>query len=312
MKKMLFIFVVIFLTGALFAQKSNYEKYYEARDDQETQQQDSIAKSKQIVEIPVVQSNKPATIFSKHKETTQTQVVVVPEDTDVNVYVVEPFDYGLFYSPFAFSVSFGLWGYPYYGYPYYGYPYYGFYDPWYYPYWGYPYYGYGYGSGYYHPHDGDHGHGALGWHGYDGGYNGHHDYSYTGNKTFINSHQSSRRPSTSRTQSSYAQDRRSTSVYTRPEMSTRPKYNNTKSGSFGTQSRNSFTAPQRSQSRSYSTPRSSTPASTRSSTPASRSFSSPSHSSGSFGGSRSSGGSYSGGSRSSGSFGGSSGGHGRR
>jgi uncharacterized membrane protein YgcG len=301
MKKLFVLIIVIFLTSALFAQpKSNYEKYREAIDD-------SIAQSQVVQNKAVVKSNRPATIFNRHTETTKPQTYA-DTDINVNIYVTDPFDYSMFYSPFAFS--FGFWGYPYYG----------FYDPWYYdygfgyPYYGYPYYGYGRGGGYYHSHEGDRGRGALGSHRYGESYN--HGNGNINNKTLGDRYSSYNRkssPSVMTNRPAYRENRSMSNSYSQSRMNIRPNYNNTKtqSGSLGIRQRsrigNSSVAQQRSQTKSSSTPRSSAP---RSSAPVSRSYSAPSHSSGgSFSGNRSSGGSFGGGSRSSGSYGGS---HGRR
>jgi len=228
MKRLLFLIAVIFLTSALFAQpKSDYEKYYEAKEAQAAQASQPVQQDT-IVEKPVVKKNKPHTIFDKY-EPEQTTVVYTTEDmdNDVNIYVVEPFSYSMFYSPFAFSLSFG---YPYYGfgYPYYGY---GYYDPWYYPYygygygWGYPYCGYGYGYPYYgygggyYPQNGDRGHGMLGSHGYSSGYNSGGN-SYYGNGNGSISSKSLGRSYSSRSSNSFTAQSKSQSSarsYTSPE-----------------------------------------------------------------------------------------------
>jgi len=335
MKKLLFIIVVMFLTGALFAQeKSNYEKYWEARED-------SIVESQKVVENPVIKSDKPITIFDRMKESKDSKpegynqgYVEGYKDANEN-YIGEPFYYSSFFSPFSFSLTFGLWGYPYYGYPYHSYywwdPWYSYYwwDPWYYPYYGYPYYGHRYYWGY--GGHADHGVGMLGSHNYGYGYSRYESGS-TNHKSFANSYPMTRRSSSykttnnfaskSRTQLSSIQSNRRSYIspenkpvysrsknksyspnYSQPRMSTRPSYNNSK-GSYSNQSqnrtmKNSYPIQNRT-SRSYSTtPRSSSSKSysmpSRSSNHSAPSRSSGSYGRGSFGGSS--------GSKSSGSYG---------
>ena len=111
MKKLLFSIIVIFLTSALFAQKkTNYEKYWQARED-------SIKKSEASVD----------TMNSAVSDT------IIQNIEINNYYSDDPFYYSNYIGRF-YHGGFNYWMYS---------------DPWYYdnfyfgyPYWGYSYWGY--------------------------------------------------------------------------------------------------------------------------------------------------------------------------
>jgi hypothetical protein len=191
MKKLLLIIALVLLSFVLSAQKTNYEKYWQARED-------SIAKS---------QTNKDTINADTNTIITDTEKYVVINNN--NYYDEDPFDFSYGFYPNRFGFFF---------YPDYLYYNYAWYNPLYYNngfYWGFR--GYNRHNNWY----GNHG----GWHGnhhQDSQYNFHHDYQRPtyghrdGQSNTIN-----RRIATQN-------DNRYAPTYTQPHMRTRPVYNNSR------------------------------------------------------------------------------------
>ena len=340
MKKLLFIIVATFITCATFAQKkSDYEKYWQAREDSITKSQMTLSKDS----IKTQATLSKTIIHQKRQDVDAVVDTLVKENSDINVnyyYNTDPFyysnqfgyyNYGMnmwfnyrYYNDFYFGYNSWYNNDFYYRYPwFYDNNYFG-YNPWFYNDF---YFGYNYG---------------YPWR-YNYGYN-HHNYNHNGygnnygvfgqryntqerfgSGRYVNNGGVSKKvasegrmrftsPSNNRSVSNqrsdqkttYSQSKRSYSPsYNQPRMNVRPAYNNS-----STTHRNINTMPQRNtnigiqrrtESRTYSAPINRSFESSRNYNSGNASRSSNSNSNGNYSsGSRSSGGNYNSGSRSSG------------
>ena len=259
------------ITFMLSAQKvSNYEKYWQAREDSLRNDQNYVAENNDLYDQPI---NAVDTLVRENP------------NIDVNYYDNDPFFYSNNLGRFYHN-GFNFWLFA---------------DPYYYDYWMNDWYlwdwNYGFmGDLFWYPWY------YNGW--YGNGYYAHNNFNYNNHhrlyvnqklhgenpQNFVNNHQINRR-TTAVQQSQNNQNRRAyrpgyLQSYNSPRMSTRPQYNNTRNGFFGAFNRNRTVVTQQrnTQSRTYSMP-------------SRRNYSAPSRSSSSFGSGRSysSGSSFSGG-----------------
>ena len=224
MKKIILILIVIFATSALFAQvreKSDYEKYWEAREAakynvdtlQLTAEEAKNIEYDDVYYQPSQDKKQVTTIFDRkpkepkpegyyqgygdgYKEGVE-DVARLFDDDYYYANRIYRFNYGFsysyyspnwrfhygFYDPFWYDPFYYDWYSPYYswGYPYYGYNYW--YSPYYYS-WNYPYYNYSWNYYSYNYRQSNYGHGALGsrYYGYDSrNYNTKNSYIPVGN-----------------------------------------------------------------------------------------------------------------------------------
>ena len=295
MKKLLLTIVFALLVLTLSAQKvSNYEKYWQAKEDSITKSQMTSSNNTTESQITSVkpeyddvyyQSNKDAKKLKKQKRvnTEDTLRAIVDTlvndnpDIQVNYYDEDPFLYsyniGRFYhggfnywmysDPWLYNNYYLNWEYGFIGNS--------FWYPWYYND-----FGFGYGFGFnnwspwrYNNHWNHNGHNnnynRYTHNNYNGGsgYNSNHGYGHVRQETSLNINRSTVQPQTKATNSTSTNRRTYNPSYNNPRMSTRPVYNNSKvttGGLFGRRAnvntqRNIAPNTQRStQSRSYSVP----------------------------------------------------------
>lgn len=255
MKKLLFIIVATFITCATFAQrnKTNYEKYWQAKEDSITKSQMTL--SKYNTENQMTSINTQDTL----QATVDTLAI---ENPDINVnyyYNTDPFYYSNQLGYYNHGMS--MWfNYRYNNDFYFGYnPW--FYDDYYFGYnygypWRYNYWGYNYGYNYYNHHNYNH-------YGYGNNYGGlgqrYNTHERFGSGRYVNNGGVSKRVAPegrmrftspnnrnvsnqrSNQKATYSQSKRNYSPsYNQPRMNTRPAYNNS-----STTRRNMNTMPQR-------------------------------------------------------------------
>ena len=303
MKKLFFIFVLALLSSVMFAQKkSNYEKYWQAREDSINKSTASITTAKPEYDDLYYQPSKDAKKIKKHKRADVDVIVdtLVSENPDIQV------NYYYNYDPYYYSYNIGRFYHGGFNYWMYGNSFY--YSNWMYDpydfYWdmrfsGYPYWSYNsfyqgfYGYNYWSP-----------WRNYNhyrfNNYN-HNNYNNYYTHNWNNSgRNNSMNPVHYRTQTSSVQNRRPVvdnqrtyrPSYNQPRMNTRPQYNNSRANT----STNNRRADVSTQPRTYSQPiRSESRTQTRTYTAPTRSYSE-SRSNNNGGSDRRSSGSYGGGS----------------
>ena len=287
MKKLLLSIALALLTFTLSAQKSNYEKYWQAREDSITKTQTTLSKGateKQVTSAKpeyddlYYQPSKDVQKVKKHKrvntEDTLRAVIdtLVKENPDIQVNYVYNDD------PFYYSNMIGRY---YHG----GFNYWMYSDPWYYSNWmydpydwywdmrfsGYPYWNYGFGFGYnnwgwnfgwnwYHPYYHNNYWNHNNWYTHHdnwnngGRYNGNHEYVHIRQESSL----SNRRvvPVQPQNKAMYQTSRRTYSPsYNNPRMPTRPQYNNSRVENNVSNRRTQISTFNRStQSRTYSPP----------------------------------------------------------
>jgi hypothetical protein len=262
MKKLLLSIVLVLLTFTLSAQKiSNYEKYWQAREDSITKSQmtsSNNATENQITSVKpeyddlYYQPNKDAQKIKKHKrvntEDTLRAIVdtLVKENPNINVNYYE-------YDPFLYSYNIGRFyhgGFNYWMYsdPWfynnywmmdnwnweYGFMGSSFWNPWYYNDFG---FGFGFNNWWYsnwspwrHNHNWSGNHNWYthnhNWNNGGNGYNSNHGYAHIRQESSSNIN---RRVVQPQTKATYQANRRSYQPsYNNPRMNTRPQYNNSR------------------------------------------------------------------------------------
>ena len=249
MKRLLLIMSLVLMTLVLSAQKkSNYEKYWQAREDSLNK---TTATAKPEYDDLYYQPSKDAQKVKKNKRTDVDQVVdtLVKDNPDIQV------NYYYNDDPFLYSYNIGRF---YHG----GFNYWMYTDPWYYsnwmydpydwywdmrfsgyPYWAYPYYNqfyFGFGYNYWNPWRFNYGwghnwYGNHNWYTHNnwsnGGGNYHRpEYGHRETGSALSNHRTVP-PVTPQNRSLYNESRRSYSPsYNNPRMSTRPQYNNSRLG----------------------------------------------------------------------------------
>jgi uncharacterized membrane protein YgcG len=290
MKKLLLIMSLVFMGLILSAQKkSNYEKYWQAKEDSLNK---TTATAKPEYDDLYYQPSKDAKKVKKNKRIDVDQIVdtLVNDSPDIQV------NYYYNDDPFYYSYNIGRF---YHG----GFNYWMYSSPWYYsnwmydpydfywdmrfsgyPYWSYPYYnnfGYGYSTSWRNNHYNHWNHNYYNHNNHNNNqYNNHNHNSYTHNNEYKYTHQETSPKANRRTVQPQSKETNRTysPSYNTSHMSTRPQYNNSRAitttrGLFGRRT-NASTQP-----RSYSpsnTQRSITPNTQRSTQ--SRSYSPPTRS----------------------------------